>query len=47
MFGAIDGTILKFNTNKDIYIGTTYKWAIHTLINCPIKVSEDTPFPEE
>jgi hypothetical protein len=47
MFGTNNGTIMKFNSNKDPYGGKTFKYQIHNVLNSRIIVNEDSNFPEE
>ncbi len=44
---ARNGTLLKFNSNKDIYKGHTYAQAIHRIINAKILAPVDVPPPGE
>ena len=47
LFGTSNGTIMKFNSNKDLYDGKTYKFPIHNVLNSRIIVNEDSNFPED
>lgn len=47
MMGTEDGTIMKFNSNKDLYSGRTYKYPINNVLNCRVIVTEDSNYPEE
>ena len=38
---------MKFNSNKDLFTGKTYKYPIHNVLNAKISVNEDVNFPEE
>jgi len=38
---------MKFNSNKDLYKGITYKFPIHNVINSPIITNQETEFPNE
>ena len=45
--GANNGTIMKFNSNKDLSSNKNYKFPIHNVLNCKVIVNEDCNYPEE
>lgn len=47
MVGCEKGLIMKFNSNKDLYKGITYKFPIHNVINSPITTLNETEFPND
>ena len=44
MLGSHNGTLIKFNSNKDIYANKQFKFPIHQTINSTIIVGEDVQF---
>ena len=47
MLAAKSGALVKFNSNKDIYSGITYKTTAVNVLNSKIITHEDIPFSTE
>ncbi|CAK60339.1 unnamed protein product (macronuclear) [Paramecium tetraurelia] len=47
MVGSNNGTIMKYNSNVDMFNGQNYKFPIHNILNTRIIVNEDEQFPNE
>ena len=47
MVGSLNGRLMKFNNNKDIYKGKIFRYPIYRLINSEIVSKQDAEFPNE
>lgn len=41
MVGSTNGTLMKYNSNVDMFNGENYKFPIHNILNTRIIVNED------
>ncbi len=45
--GSQNGSVMKFNSNKDLFTSKNYKFPVHNVLNSKIIVNEDVTFPDD